>query len=624
MNRMRRVLGQLATLCGLLALTACSHLPFGKKEATNGVAAQAPTVTMYELVLDAPGPLRALMFKHLDLARFQRLPASDAISAAELSRLMAAAPAQAKALLETEGYFNPTISAQREPGLSGGETSSVPRVVLRIDPGPRTQVASLALDVQGPLREALQQADAAAITTWAALHRDWLLRPDAQFRGPQWTAAKAAMLDRLRADGYPQAQWVSTEARIDAVDNSAALDVTAHSGPLFRLGSLRIEGLQRHGESSVRNITNLKPGTPYSERLLLDWAERLRKLDLFESVVVELDPAADNPDSATAIVRVRELPLQQATVGVGFSDDTGPRTTLEYTHRRVFGLPWIAKNKVEWGGTRQLLDVALVSHPLNKGYRGLLAFNAVREDAAGTVVESSRFRVGGSLDTERLDRLVFAESLAARTDNNAGTDPAQGRIKRAVSGNVHWTRRDLDSVLLPTEGDAWNLQGALGQAWLDASDRRPFGRLYVRYSGYRPIGKTWFGSARLEAAQVFVSDAQRVPDPLLFRAGGDESVRGYGYRSLGPVKNGLAGSGRVLLTGSVELARPISVNQPAWWWATFVDAGQAADRWGELQPVFGYGVGLRWRSPVGPLRVDLAYGDAVKKLRLHLSVGIAF
>ncbi|MFM8900628.1 MAG: autotransporter assembly complex protein TamA [Burkholderiales bacterium] len=619
MNRRMKGLRSLTALAAVLALTACSHLPFGKQDAARSTPAETPTAVMYELVLDAPGPLRSLLFRHLDLARFQRLPASDAISPGELSRLMAAAPAQAKALLETEGYFNATVSAQRE-GSSPDAVGTVPRVLLRIDPGPRTQVSSLALDVQGPLREALQKADPAAISTWVALHRDWLLRPDAQFRGPQWTAAKAALLDRLRADGYPQASWVSTEARIDAVENSAALDVTAESGPLFRLRSLRIEGLKRHGEASVRNAVNFQPGTPYSERLLLDWAERLRKLDLFESTVVELDPEATDPSSATAIVRVRELPQQQATVGVGFSDNTGPRATLEYTHRRIFGLPWIAKNKVEWGGTRQLLDVALVSHPLNKGYRGLLAVNVLREDAAGTVVESSRFRAGGSLDTERLDRLVFAENLAARE----GTDRSMGPTKRAVSGNVHWIRRDLDSVLLPTEGDAWNLQGALGQAWLDASDRKPFGRLYVRYSGYRPLGKTWYGSARLEAAQVFVNDANRVPDPLLFRAGGDESVRGYGYRSLGPVKNGSTTSGRVLLTGSMEVARPIFPNQPALWWAAFVDAGHAADRWGDLHPVFGYGIGLRWRSPVGPLRVDLAYGDALQKLRLHLSVGIAF
>jgi translocation and assembly module TamA len=123
---------------------------------------------------------------------------------------------------------------------------------------------------------------------------------------------------------------------------------------------------------------------------------------------------------------------------------------------------------------------------------------------------------------------------------------------------------------------------------------------------------------------VFASDRVGVPDTLLFRAGGDESVRGYAYRTLGPIVNGVVTSGRVTATGSVEIARPISPKRPQFWWAAFIDAGQAANRWSELHPAFGYGVGLRWRSPVGPLRIDLAYGEEVRKLRMHLSVGIAF
>jgi len=110
----------------------------------------------------------------------------------------------------------------------------------------------------------------------------------------------------------------------------------------------------------------------------------------------------------------------------------------------------------------------------------------------------------------------------------------------------------------------------------------------------------------------------------LFRAGGDDSVRGYGYRTLGPVVSDVVTSGRTLLTGSLEVARPISPKYPAFWWAAFIDAGNAADRWRDLHPVVGYGVGLRWRSPVGPLRVDLAYGQEVRQFRVHFSVGIAF
>jgi len=187
-------------------------------------------------------------------------------------------------------------------------------------------------------------------------------------------------------------------------------------------------------------------------------------------------------------------------------------------------------------------------------------------------------------------------------------------------------------VLLPTRGLTASAQVALGVAKGSRSvlgepleqARGPFTRLYTRLTWYEPFGGSWFGNARLEAGQVFTRNVIGVPDTLLFRAGGEDSVRGYGYRTLGPTVDGATVSGRTLLTGSLEIARPISPRFPAYWWAAFVDAGNAADRWSDLKPALGYGVGLRWRSPVGPLRVDVAYGQEVHRVRLHLSVGIAF
>jgi hypothetical protein len=123
------------------------------------------------------------------------------------------------------------------------------------------------------------------------------------------------------------------------------------------------------------------------------------------------------------------------------------------------------------------------------------------------------------------------------------------------------------------------------------------------------------------SAVVFAEPLQA---PLLFRAGGDDSVRGYAYRSLGPELNGAVVSGSTLFTTSVQLARPIFADQPAFLWALFVDAGNASPGWNNMRPEVGYGAGLHWRSPVGPLRVDLAYGQEVRKFRLHFSVGVVF
>jgi translocation and assembly module TamA len=88
--------------------------------------------------------------------------------------------------------------------------------------------------------------------------------------------------------------------------------------------------------------------------------------------------------------------------------------------------------------------------------------------------------------------------------------------------------------------------------------------------------------------------------------------------------DGAVGGGNVLYTTSLELAHPLMASLPSLWGAVFMDAGNAGNSFEHLHPALGTGVGLRWRSPVGPVRVDLAYGQQVEKLRLSVSVGIVF
>jgi translocation and assembly module TamA len=112
-----------------------------------------------------------------------------------------------------------------------------------------------------------------------------------------------------------------------------------------------------------------------------------------------------------------------------------------------------------------------------------------------------------------------------------------------------------------------------------------------------------------------------VPIALLFRTGGDTTVRGYAFDSLGPRIGDATVGGRYYAIGSAEVVRWIA---PTWGIAAFVDAGNAADRVSDLKPVYGYGVGARLRTPIGPMRLDVAYGEAARTVRLHLSVGLSF
>ena len=354
----------------------------------------------------------------------------------------------------------------------------------------------------------------------------------------------------------------------------------------------------------------------------------LLALGLFESIIIEVDANSAEPARAQALLALRELPLQQATVGLGYADDTGFQLTLEHTHRRLFDTRWVMHNKLQLGQEQNLWNGDLMSHLQEDGYRLLLAGQAEKLTTNDETRYSWYARVGRTRDTLRIWRLIYAEYTRALLQTSAGDNDSQ-----ALSANYHWTWRDVDDLRTPTHGTVWSLQGGAGvtrgkvtsaDASLESEASGPFGRLYGRVQGYTPLGNNVYGSARLELGQIIVDKALSVPDPLLFRAGGDDSVRGYDYRSLGPEANGAVVSGSTLLTASLQVARPIFADQPAFLWALFVDAGNASNGWNNMRPVVGYGAGLHWRSPVGPLRVDLAYGEEVRKFRLHFSVGVVF
>lgn len=609
---------RVVSCCLVLALAGCAFFRGDKKDddAQGASAAKVDEVrARYRLEVEAPRRLKDLLAQNLDLARFRDAPASQGLTEEELDRLVAAAPEQARALLATEGYFNANVQINREQVAAG----ELPQVRVAVEPGPRTLVEGFALEVEGDLRQRANSGDAEAQALLARLRDDWPLKPGEPFRQADWTSAKDTMLGRLHAGGYPAALWIATDAQVRSRDQRAQLEAKARSGPLFHLGEMRIEGLQRYDERVVRNLATFSPGTPYTEQRLVDFQERLTRSGLFEGAVAEI---ATDPQQAAATpvtVRVQEQRLQKVTLGLGYSTDTGSRATLEHTHRRPFGLRWTAQNKFELGPRRKAWEFDFRSYPKSGFRRNLVAGDVERWSGPDEERYAGRLRVGRAWEDPKRERQVYAEYTNTRVRSPTGEARAQ-----ALTGNIDWTRRDVDSLLLPTRGKAVLIQAAVGHSRSSTAESGPLARAYGRILYFHPFAKDWNATLRLEGGQVFARQAVGVPDTLLFRAGGEDSVRGYEFRSLGPVVNGVVTSGRSLLTASAEVARPVSSRLPQVWGAAFIDAGNAAPRFSDLKPVVGVGVGVRYRSPIGPLKVDLAYGVEEKRLRLHLSAGVSF
>jgi translocation and assembly module TamA len=439
---------------GLIAalLGGCASLPFlSKNDDAEAAKAHEPAVKLYDLEIDAPAPLRMLLLEYLDLARFQNAPKSEAIAGPELDRLAVAAPAQARTLLETEGYFDADVKITQNRGAEG-----LPRLVISVVPGPRVIVKSVAIAASAPLAPRTPTRDEPWADRIEKLRQTWTLKAGQPFRQPAWNSAKSTALGELRADGYPTAAWADTHARVDATDHTAALEVTIDGGPLFRLGAIRVEGINRYDEIAVRRLATFFMGDVYTEKTLLDYQERLVKVGLFEGASVELD-ATGPPDAAPVLVKVKELSQHQATFGVGYSANTGPRVSVEHYDRQAFGQAWIAHSTLTYGPDLKSLGTEFTSYPHENLWRNLAAANVEQLLSADETRDSWTTRIGRSLDTNRFERLYYLEAVHAKVASAPLVNDAD-----AVSANYNWLRRDLDNILSPTEGTALSLQGGVG------------------------------------------------------------------------------------------------------------------------------------------------------------------
>lgn len=576
----------------------------------------------WQLDVQAPGELDTLLSNYLDLARYHKeamaegSSAGNAIRRSELRRLVAATPDQARSLLEAQGYF----AAQIHTSVSD-EVEGQPLVVkLVVEPGPRTRISRVQMVFEGDLDTALSKDDAGAKALVAELEAEWALPVGTIFTQPNWSAAKNGMLARMRAEGYPLATWSGTSATVDARDKTAALFVVADSGPVFHFGDIFIEGLKVHPASAILNLAPFSKGDVYREQSVLDFQERVQKLNLFDSVFINLDQDQSRAEAAPVTVQVHELPLQQATVGVGVSSDTGPRISIEHLHRHVLNQDWQAKTKLQLAKIDSNLQLDLVSHPQPERKRWLVSGQLAREeDNSDAVTTSERLRFGQLREGERLELTRYVEYQSARVKAKSGEQVSDAS---AISGTLQYAWRDVDSQTLPTKGITALTSVGLGHSFATRESSGVFSRLYGRLTWYKPLPWGWDATTRVEGGRVLSRETVSVPDPLLFRAGGDESVRGYDYRSIGVTRDGALVGGRAMTTVSAELAHPFLKKYPSILGAVFFDAGGVADQFADIKLQRGYGAGVRWRSPVGPLKIDLAYGEQTKSFRIHFSVGI--
>ncbi len=546
------------------------------------------------ITLSTSEPLQALLNAYVEL------PAAPLPDDTARATFLHRARQEISGLLATEGYFTPTVTLH-PAGPDGNQ-------ILEVIPGPRTRVSQLNLSFTGSLAgpehdERIQR-----------LRDAWELKIDLPFRSQDWEQAKAALLASVATEDYAAAQIAVSQAEIDPVTARAKLTVIIDSGPAFRFGDIQINGLERYDKNLVLRQSPFHTGDPYRRSLLLTFQTRLQSMPQFSSAIVNLSPDTATHLAAPVRVVMTEAKTQRVAVGLGFSSNNGARSEINYLNHNFMGSALNFSSLLRLEQKRQTLSLGLDTQPDDKGY--VLSWGVGSEATLTEGLKTERNKLG--VTRSRTRGVIEIQTAIHWQQENL--KPAGGiqETTQALVPDWQWHRRAVDDLLYPRRGTVTELRIGGGSRHVMSS--QDFLRSYAREQMWWPVGSRDSLSLRGEAGFTAAPSRLGIPQEYLFRAGGTQSVRGYAYQSLGVPDAAAIVGGRVMITGSVEYIHWFNRN---WGGAVFTDTGGVSDVMRTLRLSTGYGSGVRWRSPVGPLALDLAWGQASQTLQLHFSLAVA-
>ncbi|MFT4171596.1 MAG: autotransporter assembly complex family protein [Rhodocyclaceae bacterium] len=502
-------------------------------------------------------------------------------------------------LLATEGYFNPTIDIDvREDPM-----------VVTVTPGPQAHIGRVSIEFRGAIAEASYEQRR------TALRGIWSLPAGRVFRQPDWSTAKQQLQEAVASRDFAAARIAESLADVDPESNEVHLSVVIDSGPRYTLGPLQIEGLSDYRTELVERYNRLKPGEPYNLDDLLALQSALQSTPYFSAVEVDVDTTTGQTEYVPVRVRISEAKPRRVGAGVGFSSNTGYRTELNYRDYNIFNRAWQLSTGVRIEQKEQQAFADLFFPPEPTGHRNSIGGIIDRSHIEGLrqtkrSVGVTRSHPRGNIETK------IGLSLQSETKQ---PDGGLETHTQALALNWSWTQRAVDSLLDPHRGYVLNVQfGGASKAFIsDANFVRSYGRLVT----YWPVRTTDVLQLRGELGYTAAKSRTDVPEDFLFRTGGAQTVRGYSYLGLGVRDADAIVGGRYMAVGSAEYTHWMKGN---WGLAAFADAGNATDELKGFDFKLGLGMGARWRSPAGPLAFDLAYGYDDRRVRMHLSIAIAF
>ena len=587
---MRRPLRRLSLLLPLLALAWSAHAG----------------VTLHVDGID--DPLKAAVIDRVELSQY----AKRDVTAAQASRLYQRAPAQAQTALRPYGYYDASVNGDLK------QVGNDWLVTLHVKPGDPVKVAEVDLQLDktaadiAPIRRAQRAIERLKGKT---------------LNDGVYEEARDALSAQLTANGFLDARLLAHRVEVNRGDRRAVIKLAWDAGPRYRYGKVDFDGSQFNPGFLDRYVP-FKSGDYFSQEQLLALQQALNGADYF--AVVNVLPDVDEAKHGVVDVTVQLAPAKRTiyTGGPFIGTDTGLGVRGGIERR------WVNRNGHTWKNelvvaqrlkTLSTLYTIPMPGPNQRSYN----FGANFRDADTVTSQSRTLELVGNetrqwhgwtrtIGLHALSGTFTVGKRGNEPDNTPGIEHgnstevfAEASLSRKQADNPSFVLRGW-SLNLAARSTAGNLlsDASFSQITADAKWIRAFGakkrnRLILRGS----FGATW------------TDDFSALPPQLRFFAGGDRSVRGYGYQSIGPLNSDdRVIGGQNLLVFSTEMEHYFTRN---WGMAAFVDTGNAFTGT-DYRPKVGAGLGVRWRSPVGMVRVDLGtpiHDSRNHGVELHVVIG---
>lgn len=508
----------------------------------------------------------------------------------------------AREAMEAMGFYGADVRVEQRDGS----------VIVSVTPGEPVRVARLRLVFQG---------EAGNDIAFTVLRESLPLKEGDVFHHGHYEAIKTAVQSLALERGYFDASWVHSEALVDPEEKRVDIDLVHDSGPRFAFGPVRFIGPDGEEQSIIttsllERLVPFREGEPYDAAQVLKLNQSLLDTRYFNEVRVRQQRDEASGSQVPIGVYLAGEDPNDMDVGVGYSTDVEARLSLAWRRPRVNDRGHSIRASTELSAVRRSFDSDYTipwKHPIDDVVQ--LVYGVQREDVEDVVTYNTV--VGVQRQIQRDQGWKRTVSLRWNRESFQLPDGEEGKSDLVLPG-VSLDRIRSKGGVDPFWGDRQYYQAELASSrFLSDADfvslRAGF-RLLRTYANHHQF------LLRMDGGGIVTTDFDDVPLTTRFFAGGDQSVRGYDYKSLSPRdENGIAVGGRYLATASLEYDYTF---YPRWRVALFTDGGNAFDSVSDPLKV-GAGVGIRWVSPVGPIRLDLAWAvtDPDQGFRVHFSMG---